>query len=64
MKKKNRSIKIRKFSLAPNEIYKAPVLRSQDFGWWAGSESIEKTLPWTHVKKHVFPKSEMTAYVF
>ena len=46
---------------APKEIYKNSITTSQDVGWWAESEPIEKTLPWTHVKKHVFPKSEMTA---
>lgn len=49
---------------SPNELYKAPITCSQEIGWWHDKNNTnEDELKWSKVEKHVFAKSEMTAFV-
>ncbi|CAF0768260.1 unnamed protein product [Brachionus calyciflorus] len=46
----------------PHQNFRRPLTCSQEVGWWTKDEPIKENLKWSHVKKHVFPKSEMTAF--
>lgn len=47
-------------NIEPIDKYKRPLTNSQLIGWWVKDQPVNENLPWTKVKKHVFPKSEMT----
>lgn len=46
----------------PHQLFQKPLTTSQEVGWYTKDDLKSQNLKWTVVKKHVFPKSEMTQF--